>query len=276
MEATEGTVLIIGAGIFGTSTAYYLSERIPPSNITIIDQHPYPTPEAASNSPPYGASHDINKIVRSDYTIPFYMELAEEALAVWSSWDLVKPFYHRSGWIALNKQGSNFEQAVRRNYRDRPGADPTQSIEFDSVRSNWGGILQDVDVSSIDSAYYNSSAGWAEADKAVAVMLDASVQRGVRYCQGRLQELILGERSVRGAKLQDGKTLRAGKVVLATGAWTSEVMASIEDQLEIEASERLENQVKGCGVCCAHFALSDQEKKKFENMPVVVYGSSGG
>ena len=268
----ERTVLIIGAGIFGTSTAYHLSQQIPTSNITIVDQHPLPTPGAASEDPPYGASHDINKIVRSDYPDAYYMALAEEAIAAWGSWELIKPFYHRSGWIMMDKEGSDLAKRIRQSYHQRAGPDPTRDIGLDEVRFGWGGILKDVDAGGTQGAYHNASAGWAEADKAVAAMLDDTVRRGVKYCQGKLQELILGERGIEAVKMQDEQILRADKVLLATGAWTSEIMASIEDQLQFGENERLEAQVKAAGVCCAHYALSDEEFEKYRSAPVIIYG----
>ena len=276
MDSPEETVLIVGAGIFGTSTAYHLSSRIAPENITIIDRHPLPTPEAASQEPPLGASHDINKIVRSDYSLPFYMELAEEAMHAWSTWDLIKPFYHRTGWIALGDKGSDRVPQIRWNFRHRPEREnPTKDLSFEDVRSGWNGALKDVDFDGMESAYHNASAGWAEADKAVAALLEAAVQRGVRYRQGNVQSLVLDEKGVQGVKMEDSDVIQADKVLLASGAWTPAMMASTEDQLGLKESERLEAQAKAAAVCCVHFALSDEERKSFDQVPVFMYGERG-
>lgn len=59
-------ILIVGAGIFGISTAYHLA-RGGNSRITILDRAKPPSTTAAST--------DISKIVRADYANPFYMEL---------------------------------------------------------------------------------------------------------------------------------------------------------------------------------------------------------
>ena len=276
MESSKDTVLIIGAGVFGTSTAYHLSTRIPPEKITIVDQHPLPTPGAASEDPPLGASHDINKIVRSDYSLPFYMELAEEAITAWGTWDLVKPYYHRTGWVAFGDEGSDRVHQIRWNFCHRPEReDPTKDMSFDEVKSSWNGVLKDVSLTGMENAYYNPTAGWVEADKAVAAMLDAAVQRGVKYHQGKAKELVLGEKGVQGIKMAGGDTIQADKVLLATGAWTPEMMASVEEQLGLMENERLEAQAKAAGVCCAHFVLSEEEKETFDQVPVFVYGERG-
>jgi sarcosine oxidase / L-pipecolate oxidase len=79
-------VLIVGAGCFGLSTAYYLLDgndrestmitSTPRYTVTIIDSSPtVPAPDAASS--------DINKIVRSTYADGFYTRLAREAVVLW-------------------------------------------------------------------------------------------------------------------------------------------------------------------------------------------------
>jgi sarcosine oxidase/L-pipecolate oxidase len=75
-------VVIVGAGCFGLSTAYYLlggdneSASPPRYTVTVIDSSPtVPAPDAASS--------DINKVVRSTYADGFYTGLAKDAIALW-------------------------------------------------------------------------------------------------------------------------------------------------------------------------------------------------
>ncbi|PPJ59633.1 hypothetical protein CBER1_01149 [Cercospora berteroae] len=73
----EKTILIVGAGVFGASTAYHLASQLQDaSRITVIDQTP-PSPDPA-------ASTDINKIIRADYSSAFYANLAYEAMTAWA------------------------------------------------------------------------------------------------------------------------------------------------------------------------------------------------
>ena len=88
-------MLIVGAGIFGTSTAYHLAQTYnDPTDITVLDRTPSPPAPAASN--------DINKIIRADYSSPSYCDLAYEALGAWANWPELKDFYYRTGWILLD------------------------------------------------------------------------------------------------------------------------------------------------------------------------------
>lgn len=73
---TSKSILIIGGGTFGTSTAYNLSLR-GYNNITVLDRFLVPSVEAAGN--------DINKVIRSDYAEPLYTKLGNEAITHWVS-----------------------------------------------------------------------------------------------------------------------------------------------------------------------------------------------
>lgn len=53
--------IIVGAGVFGTSTALHLKCRHPDAQVTLIDRH---APDAPTRP---AASWDWNKVVRADY-----------------------------------------------------------------------------------------------------------------------------------------------------------------------------------------------------------------
>lgn len=95
---TEPTVLIIGAGTFGTSTAYHLAQTYrDPSRVTIIDRE--------SSPPAKAAAIDINRIIRADYPSTLYCNLANEAIHTWFWSNELGPCFHKVGWLRLNEQG---------------------------------------------------------------------------------------------------------------------------------------------------------------------------
>ncbi|MCJ1249625.1 hypothetical protein MMC30_006851 [Trapelia coarctata] len=206
------------------------------------------------------------------------MELGYEAIDIWSSSPLLKPFYHQTGWVSLDEKGSDLAERMRKNFRQCGRKDPTSDMSLENIQVAWDGVLREADLDKFGSAYWNPEAGWAEADKAVEAMLKEATMRGVNYLQGNIVELLLHEsptRGVRGVKLSSGKVIEADKVVLATGAWTSQLMSTTEDILDMEEEIRVEQQVKAAGVCVAHFKLSKEEKERYDKMPVIIYGEEG-
>lgn len=64
----DASVLILGAGAWGLSTAYHLT-RAGYSDITVLER-------AETIPSKYSAAYDLNKIVRAEYEDPFYTGLA--------------------------------------------------------------------------------------------------------------------------------------------------------------------------------------------------------
>ena len=278
--ASRKTILIVGAGIFGTSTAYHFSlQNDPDTDLIILDRAPFPAPPASHpKDHPLGASADVNKIVRSDYSDPFYMKLAYEAIDAWSNLSVLQPFYHRTGWVSFSEEGSDLASRIRNNFKNGNRRDPTEDITFQQVKEAWGSALKNTDFKGFKSCYFNPEAGWADADRAVAALLKDAVSRGVRYIQGEAAQLVLGDhnnKGVEGVKLADGSIVTADKVVLATGAWTNLLMSKTEAELNIEENRSIEQQIKATGVSVAHFALDEKEVEFFSHVPVVVYGGNG-
>jgi sarcosine oxidase / L-pipecolate oxidase len=269
--------LILGAGIFGTSTAYHLSKKIPNASITLVDKHSYPVPECGTSNAGLGASYDLNKIVRADYSVPFYMDLAYEAIDAWSSMDLVKPYFHRSGWMMMDEADSDLAKRVKDNFATSQRGDPTKEMTFEQVKQGWHSVLKGMSEEGMKVGYFNPESGWAEADRAVAAMLGAAIANGVEYVQGDIEELLLRDsnQGLKGIRLASGDVLEADKILIATGAWTSKLMAPLEDKLEFGIEEQIESQVKAVGVTAVHWKLNEQEKQIYDDIPVIIYGDQG-
>ena len=137
-QDSEPSILIVGAGIFGTSAAFHLAKQYKdPSKVTVIDRTPSP--------PDHAASTDINKIIRADYSSAFYSDLAYEALHAWSTWPELRPYYYRTGWINLGEEGGDLHERIRKVFSDR-GHDPTNDIPLEELDKRWKGCLRGTDL----------------------------------------------------------------------------------------------------------------------------------
>lgn len=268
MADSRSSILIVGGGVFGASTAYHLIRSHPELSITVLDRTP--------NPPEHAASTDINKIIRADYSSLFYANLAYEAIEAWQSWPELQDFYHRTGWVMLDEEGSDLAERIRKVFRDR-GHDPTSDVPLTELGNDdrWNGILKGTNTDGFRDAYWNPEAGWCDAGKATASIMDAAIKGGVKYICGDVESVVLGDLGVEGVRTKAGVVITADKVVLATGAWTSALLTSTEDKLDIPEADRVEKQASAAGVCVAHFKMSAAAMEELATMPVVVYGENG-
>ena len=91
MTNTNPSILIVGGGAFGTSTAYHLAHR-GYTKVKVLDRFAAPSKDAAAT--------DLNKIVRYDYPNPLYNKLGLEAMKIWEAPNnLFSGLFRRTGWI---------------------------------------------------------------------------------------------------------------------------------------------------------------------------------
>ena len=280
-------ILIVGAGIFGLSTAVHLASNNDASTgsrkprITLLDTRPHdPSPTSG------GASNDINKIVRADYDDAFYMELAHEALDAWGdsgSGFVDAGVFRRVGWVFFDQKVGNVKrigksgERIRENFRKSSRGDPTVSVSMEKLREKWGGVLGQADFGVYEPAYFNPEAGWVDVPAAMGMMFDRALKNGVEYEVEEVVELVLddGKGKVKGVRCKSGKVFEAENVLLATGAWTSQLMAPLEEELGLPDEQRVESQVSAYAVCVAQFLLSPEEILLYEQAPIAIFGDKG-
>ncbi|KAL3456085.1 FAD dependent oxidoreductase [Aspergillus heterothallicus] len=207
------------------------------------------------------------------------MELGLEAIEAWKTLPFFRDagVYHQSGWIAMDEKGSDIPRRNRENFCNGGYDGVIVDMKEEQVRRAWGGVLARTDCTPFGSYYFNQSAGWVDAGKALGIMLQEAIKMGVRYETGEVRHIVLSKdgTGVKGVETEAGAILRADKVMLATGAWTSKLMSPLEDELNLPEAQRIERQVSAAGVCVAHFQLSEEEKEVYSELPVLVYGGQG-
>jgi sarcosine oxidase/L-pipecolate oxidase len=156
MSINEPTILIIGAGTFGTSTAYHLAKSYTdPSRVTIVDRAPSP--------PKPAASVDINRIIRPDYDTPLYCNLAWEAIHGWFWGPELQEFFRQHGGVMMYDNAAKAERT--RDVFKRRGYDQTEAISLDQLGAfeKGRGMLGGTSIEGFEDAYWNPDAGWVNA-----------------------------------------------------------------------------------------------------------------
>ncbi|KAF2645713.1 FAD dependent oxidoreductase [Massarina eburnea CBS 473.64] len=256
--------LIVGAGVFGVSTAYTLIRKYPNASVTIIDRDAF---DAESR---VAASWDWNKVVRADYDDIVYCRLALEAQDIFKSDPLYQPYFHESGiyWICR----SDYAGQVLDNYKKLGRTADLQALDVNEARKLYGGIFADADYSGVKDVLVNRSSGWANAGDALVAVTRKCVELGVKYVVADIESLqfdTIG--ACTGVKTTKGDAHRAEKVILSTGAFTPRLLeqaAKASGKPDISAGDRI---VAG-GITTGMTTLDEKSYEKFAKMPVGVQG----
>ena len=269
----EPSLLIIGAGTFGTSLAVHASKSyLDGSKITIVDRW---SPDADVRDK-NAAAIDINRIIRTDYASPLYCNLANEAIHFWFWGMEVQGHFHKAGWTVFDgpEQTPEFREGVRKTFEDR-GSNVIQEIDGDNLIKKHD-VLKGLDGRKLGKGYFNPEAGWVDAASATKAYLRVAESRGVKRVTGEVVEFLTraNGKGLEGVKLHDGTVLTADKVVVAAGAWTSSLLSPLEEKLDIADHHWVERQAKAVGRLSAYYDLDEEEAKLMmkTQLPVIVIG----
>lgn len=202
MDHQQPSYLILGAGVFGVSTAYHLIRKYPGASIKLVDRGALDAPSRVA------ASWDWNKVVRADYADIRYCELALEAQDVWRSDPLWKPFFHESGiyWISHTQ----FAQKVLENYRRLGRQADLFSLPVAEAKKLHGGVFDEADCAGVGEVLVNNTSGWADAKDALQKLVETVVERGVQYVVAEATSLRFDEQGAcTGINAAKGEALSA-------------------------------------------------------------------
>jgi sarcosine oxidase / L-pipecolate oxidase len=189
-----------------------------------------------------------------------YTKIAHEAIELWRKPPFA-PAFHETGWLTAttvtDPDKSTFKRAIENTIRY---GDASRLERLDSREA----IRQRVPLLSGDmagwSAYWNGNAGWVDSSEAMRLLRDACAEAGVRFVHGSsgtLSELVRdGSGKVVGILAEDKSEFRADATILALGAWS-------------DVHLDFEGQIASVGVMTAHVQLSEDERVKYADLPVI-------
>ena len=240
-------VLVVGAGAFGTSTAYHLSQRGYKS-IQVLDRYPVPSCEAAAT--------DISKVIRSDYNEPLYARMGIESIKAWRDSEMFRGLYHVPGWVLSAKDLSVPFVRSSIDVSKRLGVEGLERLTPEQVRQKFPLVTGTLDGWNIN--VWNPTAGWADAGEALRRMALAAQKNGVEFVsgdRGYVRKLLRSSNTCKGVITQDATIHTADLVIIASGAWTPSLI-DLEDQLTAK------------GHAVAHIQLSPAETTRYRSIPI--------
>lgn len=264
MASSRPSYLIVGAGVFGVSTAYHLIQKYPDASVTLVDRDAFDADDRVA------ASWDWNKVVRADYDDFVYCKLALEAQDVFKTDPLWKPYFHQTGvyWTCR----SDYAQNVIDHHHKLGRKDDIVALPVAEARKLYNGLFEDADYSGVKEVLVNRASGWAAAGDCLRAVTREALKLGVKYVTAETAGLQFdGNGSCTGIKTATGEVLSASHVVLCTGAYTSKLleMSAAETGLE---SLRAEDRILAAGIATGMALLDQDEYTKYADMPVGFQG----
>ncbi|KAM0231165.1 hypothetical protein ACHAPO_008782 [Fusarium lateritium] len=255
----QDPIAIVGAGVFGLSTALNLAKR-GYSNVTVYDRRNYDTGLYSYQKGCDAASADLNKIIRSSYgTQTEYQELSLEAIALWNEWNSdiaggdVPPgmkssdkVFYNNGAISFNEGETllPFERATVGNAKklgvsnqlvtnNPEDVQTCRSLGFETdqfhAQANGKSMVGILD----------TSGGHVAADKACRLALYKARKHGVKFIlhetSGAFVSFSRNGGKVVGICTKDGKTHNAKLTLMACGPQTALLVPELDGLCEATA-----------------------------------------
>lgn len=269
LQDKSAAIIIVGAGVFGLSTAVHLAQR-GYQNVTIFDKQPYHESQYSYFKGCDAASADMNKIFRSGYGAQTeYQALSMEAIDGWNQWNAeiasgnVPAGMTKDDRVLVNNGNLSmtdkstlpeFELATIRNMHEAGHGD-SQLITYDerhvqmAKERGFGFAVDPFDRQRRGQSYLgvlDTTGGTIMADKACRFALHKAVQLGVRtvfgpQC-GEFASLLRspggegeGGGQVVGIRTLDGKSHRSSRTIMACGGWTPTLLPLLDAVCEATA-----------------------------------------
>ncbi|KAI0172596.1 FAD dependent oxidoreductase [Hypoxylon sp. FL1284] len=267
----ERSYVIVGGGVFGTSTALHLKKQFPDAEVTLVDRDAFDAPHRVA------ASWDWNKVVRADYRDPVCFlfriqdcRLALEAQDAWRAEEPWKPFYHGSGVYWISRTG--FAQAVLDNYAalGRPTEGKLFALPVAEARARYGGVFDEADYTGVENVLVNTTSGWADAKGALRAASEHAASLGVRFVAAEVASLVFDDNGACiGLRTADGQTHVAAHTILSTGAFTPKLLEGVADATG-KHGFRVGDRVIAAGTTTGLAKLDDEAAKIYAQMPVCI------
>lgn len=211
---TRAAVVVVGAGVVGASTAYWLSE-VGLREVVVLERA----------VPASGATGKSGALVRLHYTNPHETRLALESLRFFQAWEervgTPSPFV-RTGFLQVVAPEDEARLRANVAMQQALGA-PVQLVTSAEVAElePWR------DVSALTVAAYEPESGYADPVATTLGLLQRAQQRGVEVRTGEpVTALEVAGGRVVGVRTAQGR-IAAEAVVLAVGPWANALLAPL-------------------------------------------------
>lgn len=196
--------IIIGAGVMGSATAYYLSKT--EKNILLLDQY-----EVKND---LNSSQDHSRVFRYEYgTDEFYSKLAVKSLKLWKEIEIESKtkLYFQSGCLLL---GGTDDSYAMKSYKTMNKLKlPIELLEGKELKDRYPQF-------NCDTAVLDPNGGVIEASTAVNTFVSLAQKNGVQV-RTKAKVVNIDKKSV---TLESGEKILTDKIVVTAGVWNTKLL----------------------------------------------------
>ena len=214
-------VVILGAGVMGTSIAFHLARR-KPGRIALLEQE-----QVA-----FGGSGRSSALVRMHYSFPPEVQLAAKSLEIFQNWESIvgaKGDFRKTGFIRIVQ--ANEIERLRANVAMQRTLGINTSVvtrkELQDIEPQWN-------FDDVEFAAYEPDSGYGDGAGVASDFLMAARELGVEYYPSvRVEKVLTENNRTEGVRTNAG-TISSRVVISCIGPWTVPLFKEIGVELPIQ------------------------------------------
>jgi sarcosine oxidase, subunit beta len=214
-------IVILGAGVMGTSIAFQLARR-KGGNIVVIDK----------DHVGRGGSGRSSALIRMHYSFPAEVQLALISLNMFQNWNEIVGApgdFRKTGFVRIVHPNETERLKMNVEMQRNLGAS-VQLIDGQQLRE----LEPDWNADDVQLAAYEPDSGYGDGAGVAGDFLNAARELGVTYCpRTNVTSLVTNGQRVSGV-VTDRGTVSAPVVIAATGPWTRPLILNVGYDLPIE------------------------------------------
>lgn len=271
-QQVPSSIIIIGTGVFGISTAIALGRRYPGSKVQVFDRYEPPVLDSTSV--------DTTRCIRTDYSDLFYEKLSHESMELIKKDPELSKYYHESGMSVVYNGDKNdkwhtyFElekASAERVTKDTPGKVVELKGPSGVFTSIHGASTKPQTEESLgrpsvwNEGYTNLNNGLIEADNSIKALYErAKTFPNISFTFKPVENIVYedGTNKAKGIKLEDGTIVESEVVVVAAGAWSAKLVD-------------LEGVTYSSAIEVAWYKVTEEEEEQWKNMAITTNLSTG-
>jgi glycine/D-amino acid oxidase-like deaminating enzyme len=217
---TTYDAIMVGGGVMGCATAYYLLIGDPHLKVAIIEKDP---------------TYEFNSSVLSDANIRIQFNIKENIQISLYGLEVLETFADDMAVggvkpdVAFRKQGNLFLADETGKPSTLKGIETQKSLGCSLAWLSPSQIKERFPLFEVDQlagGAFSASDGTMDPHAVLTAYKNKAVELGADYIVGEVHEILKADGRIRGVRLSSGDELKAGFVVNSSGAWTGNITKS--------------------------------------------------